>query len=143
MTGRIGHDAATSALQLQVYLPTETLLDVPASKVIAEAEDGAFCLLPRHVDCVAALVPGILSYVTTAGEERFLAVDEGILVKAADRVRVSTLNAVTGTDLTELRQTVDEAFRALEEHEREARSALARLEAGTLRRFIEGEAIGP
>jgi hypothetical protein len=33
---------------------------------------------------------------------------------------------------------VQEAFESLAEHDREARSALARLEAGTLRRFMQG-----
>lgn len=122
-------------LQLQVLLPTEILVDEPAIKVIAEAENGAFCLLPRHIDFVAALVPGILLYETAQGEERLLANDTGILVKAGDRVRVSVLNAVRGTRLDELRETVEAHFKSLDEHERLTRSALARLEAGTLRRF--------
>ena len=122
-------------LQLQVLLPTEILVDEPATKVIAEAENGAFCLLPRHIDFVAALVPGILLYETAQGEERLLANDTGILVKAGDRVRVSVLNAVRGTRLDELRETVEAHFKSLDEHERLTRSALARLEAGTLRRF--------
>ena len=122
-------------LQLQVLLPTEILVDEPATKVIAEAANGAFCLLPRHIDFVAALVPGILLYETAQGEERLLANDAGILVKAGDRVRVSVLNAVRGTRLDELRETVEAHFKSLDEHERLTRSALARLEAGTLRRF--------
>jgi F-type H+-transporting ATPase subunit epsilon len=126
-------------LRLRVFLPTETLVDEPASKVIAEAEDGAFCLLPRHVDFAAALVPGILIFVNAHGEERLLAVDEGSLVKAGAEVRVSVFNAVAGADLERLRQTVDERFLSLDEHDLEARSALARLEAGTLRGFVELE----
>jgi F-type H+-transporting ATPase subunit epsilon len=122
-------------LQLQVLLPTRILVDEPATKVIAEGANGAFCLLPRHIDFVAALVPGILLYETAQGEERLLANDTGILVKAGDRVRVSTLNAVRGTRLDELRETVEAHFKSLDEHERLTRSALARLEAGTLRRF--------
>lgn len=126
-------------LRLRVFLPRETLLDEPARKVVAEAEDGSFGLLPRHIDYVAALVPGILIYVTGEGEERFLAVDEGTLVKVGAEVRVSVLNAVAGTDLEALERTVEESFLALAEHEREARSALARLEAGTLRGFAHWE----
>ncbi|MFO8002638.1 F0F1 ATP synthase subunit epsilon [Thioalkalivibrio sp.] len=122
-------------MQLQVLLPTEILVDEPATKVIAEAANGAFCLLPRHIDFVAALVPGILLYETTQGKERLLANDTGILVKAGDRVRVSVLNAVRGTSLDALRETVEAHFKSLDEHERLTRSALARLEAGTLRRF--------
>jgi F-type H+-transporting ATPase subunit epsilon len=137
--GRNSERGPRTALQLKVFVPTETLVDEPVTKVIAEAENGSFCLLPRHVDFVAALVPGILIFTTQAGEECFLAVDVGTLVKAGDEVRISTLNAVYGADLERLKQTVEESFQTLDEHEREARSALARLEAGTLRRFFSSE----
>jgi F-type H+-transporting ATPase subunit epsilon len=127
------------SMRLKLFIPTDTLVDAPVRKIIAEAENGSFCLLPRHIDFVAALVPGILIYTDADGVERFFAVDSGTLVKVGDEVRVSALNAVAGADLGELRRTVQESFEALEEHEREARSALARLEAGTLRRFFQTE----
>jgi len=120
-------------LRLQVFTPTETLVDEPVRKLIAEAANGAFCLLPRHIDCVAELVPGILSYLDTNAVERFVAVDVGTLVKADDRVRIATWNAVVGDDLERLGETVAESFLTLEQHEQAARSALGRLEAGTLR----------
>ncbi|NIP73239.1 MAG: F0F1 ATP synthase subunit epsilon [Gammaproteobacteria bacterium] len=126
-------------MHLKLLLPTEVSMDEPVVKVIAEAENGAFCLLPRHVDFVAALVPGILVCETEAGTSRFFAVDEGTLVKCGGEVMVSTLNAVEGADLGALKDTVDSRFRELDEHERMARTALARLEAGTIRRFMEME----
>ena len=122
-------------LRLQILLPTRVLVDTRVTKVIAEAEDGAFCLLPRHIDFAAALVPGILLFTDASGEERLVANDRGILVKAGDEVRVSTFNAVQGDRLEALRETVEEHFKNLDEHERVTRTALARLEAGTLRRF--------
>lgn len=133
-------DDRTQTLRLRLFLPTETLVDAAVIKVIAEGEDGAFCILPRHADWVAALVPGILLYTDTEGREHLCAVDTGTLVKAGDEVRVACFNAVEGADLASLRETVEDAFRGLDEHQREARSALARLEAGTLRRFLDVEA---
>jgi F-type H+-transporting ATPase subunit epsilon len=44
---------------------------------------------------------------------------------------------VRGTDLGGLRSLIEERFLALDEHQRRARAALARLEAGTLRGFRE------
>lgn len=129
-------------MHLKLLLPTEVLLSERVSKVIAEAVNGSFCLLPRHIDFVASLVPGILSFTTVDGEENFVAVDEGTLVKCGEQVLVSTFNAVRGYDLAQLRTTVDERFMELDEHERVARTALARLEAGTIRRFIELEEHG-
>lgn len=124
-------------MHLQILLPTEVLVDEEVFKVIAEAENGEFCLLPRHIDFVASLVPGVLCFCSREGEDRFVAVDEGVLVKCGRDVYVSTLNGVVGTDLRELKKLVEEHFMELDEHERKVRSALARLEAGTLRGFWE------
>jgi F-type H+-transporting ATPase subunit epsilon len=124
-------------MRLKVLLPSEVLLDAAVTKVIAEAENGAFCLLPRHIDFVAALVPGLLSFETEDEREEFLAVDEGILVKCGVQVLVSTRQAVRGPDLGSLRQAIDEQFRAVDEQERKARAAAARLEADLVRRFLE------
>lgn len=133
-------------MKLKILIPTEVLIDREVTKVIAEAENGHFCLLPHHVDFVASLVPGILCFTTETGEERFVAVDEGILVKCNDplsgseaspEVLVSTRNAVVGTNLETLKQTVAEQFRVLDEKEKLTRSALARFEASMMRHFQE------
>ncbi len=124
-------------MRLQVLLPTEVLVDREVTKVIAGAENGEFCLLPRHIDFVAALVPGVLCFCANGGEEGYAAVDEGILVKCGRDVFVSTLNGVRGDDLEQLQALVEERYLELDEHERKARTALARLEAGTLRGFRE------
>jgi F-type H+-transporting ATPase subunit epsilon len=105
--------------------------------VIAEARNGSFCLLPRHVDFVAALVPGLLSFETAGGREVFLAVDEGILVKCGPDVFVSTRNAVRGPDLGQLKETVVTRFKVIGSREKKARVAMARIEAGFVRRFLE------
>ena len=123
-------------MQLRVMLPTRILLDQPVMKVIAEDARGSFCLLPRHVDIVSALVPGLLSFTTPAGQEEFLALDEGTLVKVGQDVLVSTMNAVHGAGLGSLREMVTNRFESLDERERRSRSALARLEADFVRRFI-------
>jgi F-type H+-transporting ATPase subunit epsilon len=120
-------------------LPTEILLDVEAVQVNAEAQNGAFSLLPRHIDFTTALVPGLLSYVTEDGSEEFIGVDEGILVKVGPEVLVSTRNAAMGPDLGKLQEMIEKQFTELDEHERQARSAFARMEADLVRRFVELE----
>ncbi len=124
-------------MQLRILLPTKVLVDEKASKVIAEAQDGSFCLLPAHIDFVAALVPGLLSFEDENGEEVYLAVDEGILVKEGQIVWVSARNAVKGKELGQLRQTIEDTFRVLDDREKTARSAMAKIEAGFVRRFLE------
>lgn len=124
-------------MRLKLLLPTEVLLDEEVVKVVAEAENGSFALLPRHIDFVAALVPGVLAYVDGEGRERFVGTDHGTLVKQGRTVMVATLNAVQAEDLATLQQEVEQAFLELDDRERSARSALGRLEAGIVRRFIE------
>ncbi|MEM7759187.1 MAG: F0F1 ATP synthase subunit epsilon [Cyanobacteria bacterium P01_A01_bin.40] len=124
-------------MKLKVLTPIAILIDRPVTKVIAEAENGHFCLLPNHIDFVAALAPGILSFTTETNKEVFIAVDEGILVKCDREVLVSTRNAVEGIDLETLKHTVSEQFQALDEQEKLTRSALAQFEVSMMRRFRE------
>jgi F-type H+-transporting ATPase subunit epsilon len=50
---------------------------------------------------------------------------------------VSAYGGVCGDSLERLQELVTTAFVQLDEHERKARTALSRLEAGTLRKFKE------
>ena len=125
-------------MRLKVLLPNEVFLISEVTKVIAEAQNGCFCLLPRHVDFVAALVPGLLGFEDESHQEHFLAIDEGVLIKCGPEVLVSTRCAAgNGGDLGKLRHVVEEQYQELDERERLARSAAARLEAGLVRRFME------
>jgi len=126
-------------MKLRVNLPSRIFLETDTDKVVAESPMGSFTLLPRHVDFATALAPGLLSY-TEPGrprdDERFLAVSEGILVKLGGEVLVSVRAAVQG-ELGELRQRVREMHDNLDEHEQISRSAMARMEASFVRRFLE------
>ncbi len=124
-------------MRLRIILPTRVLVDDEAGKIVAEAQDGYFCLLPRHVDFVAALVPGIFSYVSSDGREHLLAVDEGLLVKCGRQVRVSSRRAVPGTDLGSLARLVREEFLTLDDREKTVRSAISKIEADFIRSFME------
>jgi F-type H+-transporting ATPase subunit epsilon len=123
-------------MKLTVILPTGVLVDQKVTKVTAEAENGSFCLLPRHIDFLAALVPGLLAFENEAGDEEFLAIDEGVLVKCGAEVMVSTRNAVCGVPLGQLREAVKKQFRVLDEREQQARTVLTKLEADLVGRFI-------
>ncbi len=123
-------------MRLKVFLPRKILIDREVTEVIAEGEDGSFGILPKHIDLVAALVPGILSFVSAEGEE-FLAVDEGVLVKNASDVLVSTRRAVQSRDLGVLKETVEREFKTLDDRERRTRSLLTKLEADFTKRFLE------
>jgi F-type H+-transporting ATPase subunit epsilon len=124
-------------MRLTVQTPAERILDCAVTKVVVEGLNGSFCLQPRHVDLVSALVPGLFYYETIQGAGHYLALDRGLLVKQGRLVSVAVRNAVSGGDLGDLLEVVHLRFRALDEQERVVRSAMARLESDFLRRFME------
>lgn len=124
-------------MQLRVLLPAHVLLDETVTKIVAEGSDGFFCLLPKHRDFVTSLVPGIISYVDTAGTESFVAVSDGVLTKSGPVVLVSTHRASRNQQLGALQYLVRDDFQRLNERERVAQTVMARLESDFMRRFME------
>ena len=122
---------------LKVLLPAEILLEQEVKKIVAEAENGSFCLMPNHTDFVATLAPGLFTYEKAEGGKELLAMDVGTLVKKGSDVLVSTRNAVRAPDLGKLKQVVMEQYEILDEREKMVRSASAKLEASLIRRFVE------
>ena len=125
-------------MRLKIFQPSEIFLDEEVSKIVAESPAGSFGIKPRHLDMTSALVPGILSYWTVRGKETFLAVNGGILVKQGEDVCVATRMAVAG-ELGALNSSVAKFLSNVDEKERKSRSAVARLEADFVRRFVEFE----
>ena len=123
-------------MTLKVLLPFKVFAEkTGVTRVVAETQKGSFGLLPRRLDCVAALVPGILTYETEADGEVFVAVDEGVLVKTGTDVLISVRRAQGGVDLEQLRDAVEQEFLTIDEDERSMRNVMAKLETGFLRRF--------
>jgi F-type H+-transporting ATPase subunit epsilon len=123
-------------MTLKVLLPFEVFADeAGVTSIVVQTPQGSFGLLPQRLDCVAALVPGILSFESAAQGEVFLALDEGVLVKVGHDVMISVRRALRGQDLARLHQTVAQQFLTLDAHETEMRTVMARLESGFLRRF--------
>ena len=125
-------------MTLKILLPFRVFAEQKAvTRIVAESRQGAFGLLPQRLDCVAALEPGILIYETDTDGERYVALDEGVLVKSGQEVLVSVRNAIAGTDLRRLREAVEREFLTLDEHEQSLRSVMAKLESSFVHRFAD------
>jgi F-type H+-transporting ATPase subunit epsilon len=123
---------------LKVLIPSCVFLEKQGvRRIVAETPFGSFGILPHRLDCVSALVPGILTFETPEEHELFVAIDQGVLVKTGDTVLVSVRKAVGGVDLGRLRQTVDREFLTLDERTKNMRTALAKLESDFARRLLE------
>lgn len=123
-------------MRLQIYTPLGTALDCRINKVNMETLSGYHTLLPRHVDFTAAMNANIISYTTEENQEKFAACHRGIAVKKGDEVTVTVQKAVLGDTLDELQEIIREEFKQDEENRKELNAAMARLEAGLIRGFM-------
>jgi F-type H+-transporting ATPase subunit epsilon len=123
-------------MHLKVLLPFGVFADKSGvARIVVQTRTGSFGLLPRRLDCVAALVPGILVYQCEAQPEVYVAVDEGVLVKSGPEVLISVRRAVAGSDLGQLRTAVAREFLELDAEERSLRSSLIKIESNLVSRL--------
>ncbi|MBP7486931.1 MAG: F0F1 ATP synthase subunit epsilon [Parabacteroides sp.] len=117
-------------MDLKILLPYKIYADIKnVDRIVAETNEGFFGLLPQRLDCVASLVPGIFMYETDKGEIHYIAIDEGVLVKAGMEVLVSVRNAIGGTDIGQLHNSIKKEYVKLDDNERSVRSVMAKIES--------------
>jgi F-type H+-transporting ATPase subunit epsilon len=122
-------------MNLKILLPFKVFADIKnVSNIVMETSEGSYGLLPQRLDCVAELVPGIFTY-ETEGVSQYIAVDNGVMVKAGDQVLVSVRNAVGGGDLGKLGELVKKDFKSEDENQKQATTAIAKLERGFIYSF--------
>ena len=127
-------------MNLRILLPLGVFTDkADVMRIVAETSDGSYGLLPNRLDCVAALMPGILSYEVKDRATVYVGIDQGVLVKAGANVTVSVRRAIGGADLGQLKDAVERDFLKLNEQERNVRSAVAKMESGLMGRLAEFE----
>ena len=127
-------------MNLRILLPFGVFAEKSdVMRVVADTTDGSFGLLPQRLDCVAALVPGILTYEAKDGVTVYVGIDQGVLVKAGAQVTVSVRRAMGGPYLGQLKDAVERDFLKLDEQERNVRSAVAKMESGLMGRLAEFE----
>jgi len=123
-------------MNLKIVLPSQVFLDEEVIKITGESLMGGFTLKPNHIDMATAIAPGIMSYETISGTTRHLATDRGIAIKRGSEVTIATNHAVHG-ELGQLEKELRHMLTATKERERSTRTAVARLEAHFVRRFLE------
>lgn len=129
-------------MNLTILLPEKTYWHEKVKKIVGEDVNGSFCLLPGHIDYITVMVPGILYVITNDGQDSYIAINGGILLKIGKNVTLATRNAVREDNLTDLRGKVEEDFKKIDEHYKKAHHALQKLEADFIRRFLDLEAHG-
>ncbi len=117
-------------MNLKILLPFKIFMELTnIVRVVLDTTNGSYGFLPQRLDCVAALVPGILTYENSNGEIFYVAIDEGVLIKTEKDIQVSVRNAIAGVDLGKLHESIEKEFKNLDESERSVRAAVAKLES--------------
>nr|MBC7613943.1 F0F1 ATP synthase subunit epsilon [Pseudopedobacter sp.] len=121
-------------MELKILLPHKVFAEIKnVDNILVETSEGSFGFLPQRLDCVAVLVPGILTYQTD--KLHYLAVDEGLLVKTGEKVMVSVRNAVGGVELGKLADTIKNEFNKADENSEKVQHMVSKLESGFLSRL--------
>ncbi len=123
-------------MSLKILLPFRIFMQVQdVSSINIETSEGSYGMLPQRLDCVAALVPGIFTYEIKDEGPRYIAVEEGVMIKAGSEVLVSVRNAVGGVDLGKLGDLVKKDFSQQDENKIKVCSVMAKLEGGFIYAF--------
>jgi len=93
-------------LKLEIVTPQATVFSEDVHMVTLPAIEGQIGVYPHHVRLITQLVPGEV-IVTKDGQERYLAVGEGLVEVAADHVAIVTDMAIPSDRIDEAK--VEEA----------------------------------
>jgi len=120
-------------MKLKILLPFKVYSEtINVHRIVVETKGGSFGLLPKRLDCAAAITAGILEYENENNEITYVAVDEGVLVKTGGNVMISVRNAIGGNDLGKLREAIKTEFRSLNENEQQLRTVMTKMSTNFL-----------
>ena len=87
-------------LKLEIVTPQATVFSEDVEMVTLPGVEGEMGILPQHVRLMTQLVPGEM-IVRKSGQDRFLAVGEGLIEVTGDRVSIVTDMAVAAENIDE------------------------------------------
>lgn len=129
-------------MRLSILLPQRVFLERDGiNRILVPCSVGSLGILPRRLDFAASLVPGILEFTDGAGET-WIAVSDGIVVKAGDQILAAVHDAAGSSGPGSLRGTVEETIRVRAEERKALRETMARFEADFVHRFMEARKHG-
>src|SRR4029453_8346472 len=93
-------------LRFEIVTPQATVFSEDVNMVTLPGSEGQFGVYPQHVRLITQIVPGEI-IVTKDGQDRFLAVGEGLVEITGDRVAIVTDMAIPAAQVDEAK--VEEA----------------------------------
>ena len=90
----------SSTLRLEIITPVATVFSEDVEMVTLPAVEGEIGILPQHVPLMTQMVPGEM-VVRQNGQDRFLAVGEGLIEITGDHVAILTDLAIAAENIDE------------------------------------------
>ena len=115
-------------IDLKIYSPTEILFDEEVKKLTFQGKEGYLTILPNHIDYVSSFESNIMSCIDKDNNQKFIALNSGILVKYSNKVRLTAYKAVIGDSLNDLKIKINEAIEGEEDIVKEINKNLRQLE---------------
>lgn len=89
-----------NTLKLEIVTPEATVYSQQVEYVILQGVEGQMTILPQHTRLITKLVPGEM-VVRTDGQDKFLAVGEGLIQVTGDSAAVLTDMAIAAANIDE------------------------------------------
>ncbi|MDR3079052.1 MAG: hypothetical protein LBU15_03360 [Rickettsiales bacterium] len=83
-------------LNLRIYTPQKLFLEETITKIKISEKDCNYTILPRHIDYLSSFSRSTIGFRKLDGEEVFVWLNQGILVKCGREIQISVFSAVNG-----------------------------------------------
>ncbi|MDR2526345.1 MAG: F0F1 ATP synthase subunit epsilon [Rickettsiales bacterium] len=113
---------------LEIYTPTEVIINESIKSISLTAKEGQIKILPNHADYVTVFSSNIVDYTDINGNDKIIAVNDGILVKYGGTVCISTYSVVIGDTLEDIRQKIKDNAKAEQEKMKEINKIMKELD---------------
>lgn len=124
-------------MKSRVFLPSQLYTDGPeVLRIETEITTGSNGAFPHQIDGGAARVPGILTHSSAPEREVLGTLVQGVRMNKSADVDVLKKRAIGSTSLERLREAIALELAQIDAQEQAVRSAMAQLDSGFMRRFV-------
>ncbi len=123
-------------MDLIVMTPSSIILKEKIVKLVAYGKEGSFCLKPRHVDYISALVSSVVKYNIKDGNDGYISISNGILTKNGAIVKLTVMAGTCGSSLEEVSNSSIEKMQLAKESEQKAKNVISSLEKHMMSKIV-------
>jgi F-type H+-transporting ATPase subunit epsilon len=85
-----------SILNLRIYTPQKLFLEETITRLKVQEKDCNYTIFPRHIDYLSCFNRSTIVFRKLSGEEGYVWLNQGVLVKCGREVQISVFSAIDG-----------------------------------------------